>query len=165
MNDYHWYRDERWTYPVVCRRQVPVVFEGHVVSGVMANICRLVEGGAFSLDIDAYGPYELLHEKATRLLQARSRILPIESVGYPECTGERVTIRRSPEPSLEARRQMLEQIPDAARTMKKNHTAADQATLMLAKWAAETNFPEDLEHYIHQFLRPQTWRTWNQRRI
>ena len=89
----------------------------------------------------------------------------MESVGYPECTPDSVLIQRIPNVDLEPRRKMLASVPAAARTMKQKYAAADQETRMLAKWAVEMNLPEDIEHYIHQFLRPQSYRTWIQRRV
>lgn len=171
MNDYNWFRytddaREEWrrTPPINCRT-VHVECEGRAVSGVTARICQYFAGGAFSLDIDSHRPAEFLHERATRLLRASGRILPMESVGYPECTETCVSLKRTSDMNLEPRRKMLASIPAAALRMKQKYKRADQETRMLAKWAAETNFPEDLEHYVHQFLRPQSYRTWSQVRI
>ncbi len=130
-----------------------------------APICRYSNEGTFCLDIISYPLTHALHARTTTLLRASGRILPMESVGYPECTPDSVLIQRIPNINLEPRRRMLASIPAAARTMKQKYAAADQETRMLAKWAVEMNLPEDLEHYIHQFLRPQTYRTWSQVRI
>lgn len=168
MTEYHWYREHDWedreVQPIEFR-EVRVECEGRVVSGVTAHICRYRENGPFCLDTSYERWVEHLHLKATRRLRASGRFLSMEYTGYPECTEDHVTLMRVSDIDLDPRRRMLASIPAAARIMKQKHAAADQETRMLRKWAVETDFPEDLEHYVHQFLRPQSYRTWSQIRI
>ena len=170
MEDYRWYYGEEWEqrreHPIELR-DVAVKCDGRVIPGVTAPVCRYIQGGFFSLYTNEYQdgrswPADALHTRATRVLRASGHILPFESVGYPECTAHCVTLKRYSEVDLEPRRQTLKNIPVAARAMIRRRTATEHAVLGWAHVAAATNFPEDLEHYVHQFLRPQTWRTWSQ---
>jgi hypothetical protein len=159
---FYYYSDSDNVRPSVDIHMVPVAFKGRILPGIMARIGRYPDSRLYVV-----APYydelsdQTLNNRATRYLRKIGLILPVETVGCPDCTRDLCTLTEQYSTmDLKPRRMCLAYIPGAAVAMKVKHTRLQNERKGLTEWSKK-GLPHEIEHLLHQFAGPTpNWRTW-----
>jgi hypothetical protein len=161
--DYHFhYRYDEDVRPTADIHYVPVAFNGRILPGIMARIGRYGTSNVYVVAPD-YNEYfdRTLNARATRYLRKIGMILPVETVGCPDCTPDLCTLtERYSDMDLGPRRLSLAAIPDAAADMKEKRIRWQNERTGLTEWSKK-GLPQEIEYLLHQFVGPTPgWRSW-----
>lgn len=122
------------------------MYKGLQIPELYADIGQFVKGRTFCFADTIYNLG--LHQRATAILRRMGQILPVESVGNPDCTSGTLCVlqEKYAQVNLEPRKRMLLSISGGATTMQEKKA--------VATWAETTGLPDYCEWTIKQFLLP-----------